>query len=62
MVGYPPDTQAALLWLRNRRKQDWRDKHEVEASDQAESLLDDMSEDQLIQRLMLRGDQPGARD
>lgn len=27
---YPPDTQAASLWLRNRQPQLWRDKVEVE--------------------------------
>lgn len=27
-----PDTTAAIFWLKNRRKADWRDKHEVEHS------------------------------
>jgi DNA-binding XRE family transcriptional regulator len=27
---YPPDTQAASLWLRNRQKAKWRDKIEAE--------------------------------
>jgi hypothetical protein len=53
-IEHPPDTQAASLWLRNRRKQDWRDRHEVEVEDHRESLLDNMSEDELIQRVMLR--------
>jgi hypothetical protein len=26
----PPDTTAAIFWLKNRRKDDWRDKHEFE--------------------------------
>lgn len=26
---YPPDTAAAIFWLKNRRRQDWRDKVEV---------------------------------
>lgn len=26
----PPDTTAAIFWLKNRRKDDWRDKQEVE--------------------------------
>lgn len=26
---YPPDTAAAQFWLKNRRKQDWRDKQDV---------------------------------
>lgn len=29
---YPPDTQAASLWLRNRRPKDWKDKQEIEHS------------------------------
>lgn len=29
---YPPDTQAASLWLRNRQPAKWRDKQEVEHS------------------------------
>ncbi len=31
----PPDTQAASLWLRNRRPKDWRDKvdHEITGKD-----------------------------
>lgn len=27
---YPPDTTAAIFWLKNRRKSDWRDKTEQE--------------------------------
>lgn len=27
---YPPDTTAAIFWLKNRKKDEWRDKHEVE--------------------------------
>ena len=53
-VEYPPDTQAISLWLRNRRKGDWREKHEVEVAEPVESLLDGMDEDRLIQLLMLR--------
>lgn len=29
---YPPDTTAAIFWLKNRRPEDWRDKHDVEHS------------------------------
>ena len=29
---YPPDTAAAFIWLKNRRPEKWRDKHEVEHS------------------------------
>lgn len=29
---YPPDTTAAIFWLKNRRPNDWRDKQEMEHS------------------------------
>lgn len=29
---YPPDTTAAIFWLKNRRRADWRDVHQVEGS------------------------------
>lgn len=29
---YPPDTQAALIWLKNRQKDKWRDKTEQDVS------------------------------
>jgi len=29
---YPPDTTAAIFWLKNRKPGDWRDKSEIEHS------------------------------
>ncbi len=29
---YPPDTAAAFIWLKNRQKEKWRDKQEIEHS------------------------------
>lgn len=29
---YPPDTIAAIFWLKNRQSSKWRDKHEVQHS------------------------------
>lgn len=29
---YPPDTTAAIFWLKNRKPADWRDKQDVEHS------------------------------
>ncbi|MBC2659739.1 terminase [Pseudomonas sp. MSSRFD41] len=29
---YPPDTTAAIFWLKNRKPQEWRDKRETELS------------------------------
>jgi hypothetical protein len=53
-VRYPPDTQAASLWLRNRQPHLWRDKHQVDVADAGESLLDNITEDQLIERVLQR--------
>lgn len=38
---YPPDTTAAIFWLKNRRPSDWRDKidHDVEFSGEIEVTL-----------------------
>ena len=36
---YPPDTTAAIFWLKNRRKEDWRDKQEVEHSSNKDAPL-----------------------
>lgn len=29
---YPPDVTAAIFWLKNRQRQNWRDKQEIEHS------------------------------
>jgi hypothetical protein len=29
----PPDTTAMIFWLKNRRKEQWRDRHELTGSD-----------------------------
>jgi hypothetical protein len=31
----PPDTAAAFIWLKNRRRGEWRDRHEVTGADGA---------------------------
>lgn len=38
----PPDTTAASWWLKNRRPQDWHDKHEVELSGPSVTFIDDL--------------------
>lgn len=40
---YPPDTQAASLWLRNRRPKQWRDKTEQHHTGEV-SLIDFLRE------------------
>jgi hypothetical protein len=37
----PPDTTAAIFWLKNRRKGEWRDKHDIEVSHKS---LDEVSD------------------
>ena len=29
---YPPDTTACIFWLKNRQKENWRDKHDMQHS------------------------------
>ena len=35
---YPPDIQACIFWLRNRRRQTWHDKAEVSADGSVDLL------------------------
>lgn len=35
---YPPDTMACIYWLNNRRRDDWRQRHEVTGKDGAPLL------------------------
>lgn len=37
---YPPDTVAAIFWLKNRQKDKWRDKAEVDHTTKGESIND----------------------
>jgi len=41
----PPDTTAAIFWLKNRRANDWRDVHKVEHGNAGD--FDRMSDDEL---------------
>jgi len=40
----PADTTAAIFWLKNRRKDDWRDKHEVEHKGQVIMIAPEASD------------------
>ena len=44
---YPPDTAAAFIWLKNRRRLEWRDRHEVEHKHAFEDLPQDQRQGQL---------------
>lgn len=50
---YPPDTQAASLFLRNRQPDKWRDKQEIDhqSSDGSMSPNQEMSDDELKDKL-----------
>ena len=41
---YPPDPTAMIFWLKNRQKEKWRDKQEVQHSG---SILTEMTDEQL---------------
>jgi hypothetical protein len=36
---FQPDVAAAFIWLKNRRKDTWRDKHEVDVSGQVHNVF-----------------------
>ncbi len=40
---YPPDTVAAIFWLKNRQKREWRDKQEVDVTTQGEKIANKTS-------------------
>lgn len=35
---YPPDTTAAIFWLKNRQRDKWRDRHESDITSNGETL------------------------
>lgn len=46
---YPPDTTTAIFWLKNRDKENWRDKHDIAID--FDSLSDEQL-DEVIERLI----------
>ena len=44
---YPPDTTAAIIWLKNRQPEKWRDKKEVDANVNLGDELEGLSDEQL---------------
>lgn len=44
---YPPDTTACIFWLKNRRKDTWRDKTETTVTNRYESLSDSELDDKI---------------
>lgn len=48
MKHYPPDSTAAIFWLKNRNSKRWRDKHEVAHSG---SVARDLTDEQLAAKI-----------
>lgn len=47
----PPDTTAAIFWLKNRRSKEWRDKQEVEVTGRVAVITDEpLNEDDWSKR------------
>jgi len=46
---YPPDTTAAIFWLKNRRSDEWRDKRDVEHS--GSIAFEELTDDDLERRI-----------
>jgi len=57
---YPPDTTAAIFWLKNRRKEDWRDQKVVEDGPERTKNNKDASEH--IARIIELIKSDGSRD
>jgi hypothetical protein len=53
---YPPDTQAASLWLRNRQPQKWRDKHEHEHTHKRD--VTELTRAEILELLLSATDEP----
>ena len=51
---YPPDTTAAIFWLKNRQPAKWRDKKEVENLVKLGDELESMSDEEL--EAIIRGE------
>lgn len=51
---YPPDTTAAIFWLKNRQPGKWRDKKEVENQVKLRDELESMSDEELT--AIIRGE------
>lgn len=50
-IHHPPDTNAARMWLHNRRPKDWRERREVEVTGGIEFRIAQMTPDERLARL-----------
>ncbi len=47
---YPPDTSAAIFWLKNRRPADWRDRQELTGAE-GKDLVPQVNETEMARRI-----------
>jgi len=50
---YPPDTTAAIFWLKNRQKDKWGDRSEIDITSMEESIIKPMTDKQFRQLVKL---------
>lgn len=48
----PPDTTACIFWLKNRRKTEWRDRHELTGPDGGAIQINQVSDLELARRVL----------
>lgn len=48
---YPPDTVAAIFWLKNRRPDEWRDRRELTGADGKDLMPEQAPVDELARRI-----------
>lgn len=49
---YPPDTTAAIFWLKNRQKEQWRDKQDIDVT--RKTKIEDMTDEELDEYIRSR--------
>lgn len=58
---YPPDTTACIFWLKNRRPDLWRDRHEHTGKDGEPLMSQEMTNLELAQRIVFMLEQAGRK-
>lgn len=48
---YPPDTTAAIFWLKNRQKDKWRDKQEMGITDKEGNDVSSLTDEELTNKI-----------
>lgn len=58
---YPPDTQAAMFWLRNRQPKRWKEKTEGDVNINNNVTTDKLTDEQLDARIKAMLEKQGAK-